>query len=60
MSDRQACCAACHWGEPGLGPLALAGAACQFALLGLGSLPGTALGMEVGTPGTPCERMHFE
>jgi hypothetical protein len=50
-SDRQACCAACHWGDPGLGPLT--GAALAVGLLG--GLPASAGGSGIGTP---CERMH--
>jgi hypothetical protein len=61
ISDRQACCAASHRGEPGAGPLVLAEPPdCQLALVGLGWAPGSALGMEVGTPGMPCERMQRE
>jgi hypothetical protein len=46
--------AAFHWGDPGLGPPVGAGTA-----LGV-PLPLAGLGKEVGTPGTPCERMHSE
>jgi hypothetical protein len=57
-SDRQACCAACHWGEPGFGPPAGAAFQC-WPLLG-GALPGAMLGKAVGTPATPCLPMHTE
>jgi len=55
-SDRHACCAASHRGDPGLGPFAVPGLALNVA----DGSPGTGLGKEVGTPGTPCLRMHSE
>jgi len=57
-SDRQACCAACHAGEPGVGPPA--GAAFQWGPVLGGALPGATLGNAVGTPATPCLPMHTE
>lgn len=52
-SDWQARAAARNRREFGLGPLTLV--AFKWPLL-----LGPMLGKEVGTPGTPCERMHSE